>query len=534
MKKLRVGALIMALCMMLTLVLSGCQAKEPVAGQVVVFIEYNGAQGTEDAAVKAAIEEKFLKDTGIQLDLQVEAVGTDMIGQKIVTAMADTTMALDGFVTHYGSDAPINNYVLDGLTMDLTQLVQEEAPHYYASFNSTTDPNGTIYSSGSVDGKLYALSSKTRNSGWGMLIRKDYMSQTSFNPDDYDVLNENHKSMSVDEFKQMITEMKANTAVERPVVGRPWSLDYFFTAPFGAVSYGEQVLDGEGNLIPAYADESYLKVLELYRWMQEEKLWTENPANAQNLLNYFISGKGAIYCDWPEISSQIEVARNLKEAAGVDCIVIEPLLKEGSATETNGNSRINGAFSGLAVPLKSTNYQLLLKYIDWLYTDPANYELAAYGIEGKHWVRTEGANGEICKDYPADKKEQYEKALPYSGKYCLVEDYHISDLLSATYSQQEMDLISAVRDFPVYPADGFVTEGMMLPAVPSTDRKLRNISTAHFDEYVSMRAYAWSDAALPNGQTLETMWQQMHDNLYGDYFAYVAYNTENYNKIVKN
>lgn len=527
----RVCSLVLVVLMLMLLILPGCSDQESAEGKLVVYVEYNGALGTEDGVVEKAIEEKFFQDTGMKLDLQVEAVGTDMIGQKIVTAMADTTQQIDGFVTHYGSDAPINSYILDELTMDLTDMVKTHAPSYCQSFNSETDPTQSIYNSGKMNGKLYALSSKTRNAGWGMLIRKDYMEKTSFDPDDYNILNENHKSMSVDDFKKMIVEMKSNTEVERPVVGRPWSLDYFFTSPFGAVGYAEQVLDAEGNLIPAYADESYLKTLELYRWLQEEKLWTENPSNAQNLLNYFISGKGAIYLDWPEVTSQIDVARQLKEATGVDCIFIEPLLREGSDTETNGNSRINGAFSGLAIPIKSGNSELLLKYINWLYSDVKNYELALYGVEGVHWNKVVDEDGKEYWEYPEDKKEQYEKALPYSGKFCFIEDYHISDLLKNDYTEDERQIVDQVRNFPVYPSDGYATEGMILPGVPATERNLRNVANAHFDEYVSMRAYAWSDAAFPEGQTLSSMWMQMRENLYGDYFAYITYNTQNYNQI---
>ena len=106
--KKRVCSFALVVLILLLLVLPGCTNQESTANKLVVYIEYNGALGTEDDAVEKAIEEKFFQDTGIELDLQVEAVGTDMIGQKIVTARADTTQQIDGIVTHYGSDAPIN------------------------------------------------------------------------------------------------------------------------------------------------------------------------------------------------------------------------------------------------------------------------------------------------------------------------------------------------------------------------------------------------------------------------------------------
>ena len=235
--------------------------------------------------------------------------------------------------------------------------------------------------------------------------------------------------------------------------------------------------------------------------------------------------------DWPEVTSQVDVARSLKEATGADCIMLAPLLTEGSETETNGNSRIPSAFSGLAVPLKSKNYELLLKYIEWLYSDVENYELAQYGIEGRHWVATTEENGQPGWDYPSDKKAQYETNPPYSGKYCLVEDYTLSDRLSADYTASERGWIEKARSFPSYPADGYVTEGMLLPGIPATDRQLRNMDTAHYDEYISVRAYAWSDADLPEGKTIASMWQEMHDNLFGKYYALIEYHTANYNKV---
>ncbi len=522
---------VLAACMLAAaLPLAGCGSSySPNA--VVIYAEFNGAAGTEDAAVKEAIEQKFFADTGFEIDLQVETAGTDMIGQRIIAAMADGTARIDALSMHYGADSPIDSYILDGLTMDLAQLAEEYAPDYLASFSPQNDPGGLAYNSGVLEGKLYGLSGKMRNSGWGMLIRRDYMEQTDYDPDDYDITVEGHKSLTVDQFVDLARQMRENTDADRPIVGKTWSLDYFLAPPLGAVGYNEKVTDGEGNVIPAYADESYRDVLELYRMLQEEKLWIENPANAQNLLSYFVSGRGGIYMDWPEVTSQLDVARALKEATGVDCIVIEPLLTEGGdgVSQTNGNLRVRTAFSGLAVPLKAKNVELLLRYINWLYADKENYELAMYGVEGEHWVASSDENGEYW-DYPADKKEQYMRAAPYSGKYCLLEDYHISDRLFAGYTQKEREIVQKVRAFAHYPSGGYLTEGMMLPSVPDTDRELRNIETAHYNEYTTVRSYAWSDAAIPNGQTVASLWQTMHDNLYGQYSALLDYYTETYNQ----
>ncbi len=532
MKEKRFLCSVLSMLLLGSAAIAGCGGGDLLPHSVVIYTEYNGASGSEDDAVKKAIEEKFFADTGLQIDLRVEATNTDMVGQKIVTAMADSSSQIDAFAMHYSSDSAINSYILDGLTMDLSELLSQLAPSVKASFNEMRDPSTTRYRSGMLDGKLYAISAKTRTAGWGMLIRKDYMKKTSFDPDDYDITKEGHKSLSVQDFIKLAEEMKANTEVSRPIVGAPWTLDYFFSPAFSTQSYNDYTLDKNGNLIPAYATENYCKVLELYRSFQEKKLWIESPATAQNNESYFVSGKGGIYLDWPEVTSQIDVARHLKEAAGVECIVVEPLLCEGSQTETNGNLRIHPAFSGMAFPLKSKNYELVLRYLEWLYSDVENYELAKYGVEGTHWIKIDNESGSYW-DYPAEKKEQYKKLMPYSGKYCLVEDYFISDRLYYDYSAAELDVIRKVRSFKTYPENGCVTDGMILPRVPATERKLRNIETAHFNEYVSLRAYAWSDAQLPAGKTITSMWQEMQQNLMTKYVDLVNFNTRNYQNIIK-
>lgn len=512
--------------------LAGC-GDQLLPYSVVIYTEYNGAIGSEDNVVKKAIEEKFLADTGYQIDLRVEATNTDTVGQKVVTAISDGNSQIDAFAMHYGADSNINSYILDGITMELDDMMDEYAPHFKASFNQTTDPSSTRYNSGVLNGKLYAVSEKSRTTGWGMLIRKDYMEKTSFAPDDYDVTKTGHKSLSVDDFVQMVREMKENTAVTRPIVGAPWSLDYFFTPAYSTVSYNDYVLDENDNLIPAYATENYCKIFELYRMFQEEKLWIESPESSQNNKNYFISGKGAVYLDWPEITSQLDVARSLKEARGVECIVVEPLLKVGSESETNGNARINPAFTGMAFPKKSKNYELVLRYLDWLYSDVENYELAKYGIENTHWVKIDNEQGAFW-DYPADKKDRYTKNMPYSGKYCLVEDYFISDRTYNDYDATEIDIINKVRAFKSYPENGCVTDGMILPKVPAVDRNLVTIEKQHFDDYITnVRAKAWSDAGL-NGKSIAERWQSMHDNLMTKYIDLVNFNTENYKNIINN
>jgi lipoprotein len=511
---------------------AACSKSEYRPDAVVLYIEYNGVTGKEDDKVKAALEEKFKKDTGESIDLILEPASTDSIGNKVVGAISTSSDRIDGLIHHYSSDSMITQMITEKKELkDLTGLAAENAPDFLSRFNAETDPDGLAYRKGMFDGKLYALSSLEHNSIYGMLINRGFMENTSFDPDEYDISKEGYKSLTLDEFTRLLSELKENnTEVTRPLVGAPYDLDYFLAPVYGTTGYTRMEREGD-KLYPAYAKENYLKVLEYERMLQEEKLWVEKPIEISDGVKYFTSGKSAVYVGWPEVTSQIQIAKKLKLARNEDCIMVAPLLKEGSTTETNGNLRQTSAFLGLMVPKKGQNTELLLKFVNWLHKDKENYELAKYGIKGEHWVETQ-VDGKEAYAYPEEKRAEYEALAPYSGLYCLLTDVHISDRIYAGYTGQETKWVEEVRAFKTFPEGGYIDEGMNIPSVPATDRALKTEASALGREYVSMRAYAWSDAPIPSGETLASLHAKLRENLTTKYKNYIQFLTDEYNAIV--
>lgn len=516
--------------------LAGCGGTQS-PDAVVVYVEYNGALGTYDGEVEAAIEEKFEADTGEPIDLRVEAVSTGDAGNKMGQAMASSSVQLDAFVYHYGSDSPLNGYILDDAATDLTDY-RYLAPEFFRYHNSEEyDPEGLSYYAGVYQGGLYALSSQEYTSGWGVLVRKDHMENTDYDPDEYDIANPDCKSLTISEFYDLLVQLRQNNeSVIRPLVGMSWEVDEVLGQCFDSVGYGEKVLDADGNVIPSYAEEGYLELMEFERRLQLENLWIENPsATTVDLRQYFASGRGSVYVEWPEVTSQASVAASLKEEVGVDCIMLAPLRADDEET-SKGNLRREYAFKGMMVPYKSENFELLLKYMNWLYSSTDNYELAYYGIKGVHWVEGEdvtiGGRTYMTWAYPPDREEEFSRADPYSGIFCLLESINLSSRLYAGYTAQQMAWIDEIRTGPGYP-ERYVTEGVMLPAIPSTDRELLRADTAHGTEYVGVRKYAWSNADIPDGETLSGLFYEMRDNLYGKYRVLIDYYTTSYYEILE-
>ena len=79
---------------------AACSKSEYRPDAVVLYIEYNGVTGKEDDKVKAALEEKFKKDTGESIDLILEPASTDSIGNKVVGAISTSSDRIDGLIHH--------------------------------------------------------------------------------------------------------------------------------------------------------------------------------------------------------------------------------------------------------------------------------------------------------------------------------------------------------------------------------------------------------------------------------------------------
>lgn len=344
------------------------------------------------------------------------------------------------------------------------------------------------------------------------------METTSFNPDEYDVANGNYKSLTLDEFVQMLREMKKayedshGGETMRPIVGAPWEVDYFVSPVFENEGYTHYAYE-DGKCIPAYLKENYADVLDFERNLQEEKLWYENPSDTAAASRNFYAGKSAVYMSWPEATSQITVARKLKSATGDDCIMIAP-LKKNAETEANGNLRMASAFFGMVVPQNAQNTELLLKFLNWLYSDKENYELAKLGIEGEDWVKGDTKEGFETYSYPEDKKAAYEETPSYSGAYCLLTNVNLSDRLYSGYANDEWNRVTETYSFKSWPKDGFADEGINIEGA-SKDRTLSIQSSKLGKVYTSVRGYAWSISPLPAGKTIRSMFEEMRAMLTG-------------------
>ena len=257
---------------------------------VVIYKEYNGLVGEGAEKVRKALEEKFKKDTGESIHLNVEATPTSLLGDKVTGALSASKDRIDAIVAHNSSDSLVTQMIgNDKEAKVITDIVKTYAPKYVELTNTGADK--TVYRRGLSGGKLYSVNSTEENSIFAMMVNKNHMANTSFDPEKYDVANEGYESLTIDEFTRLLHELKENNpTVVRPLAAAPYDIEYFIAPVFGNCGYTHMQKVGD-RIYPAYATESYLSVLEYERMLQTERLWIENPTSNTSSRRDFMAGK---------------------------------------------------------------------------------------------------------------------------------------------------------------------------------------------------------------------------------------------------
>lgn len=441
-KLLRRAVCVLLAVVMATVCLTACGGGTggDDANKVVIYCAGSKITGANDAAVKAAIEKKFKEDTGLDINLDVKLFTNADFNTKVDLAIAGGDQ-IDGIVNYIGSSDGLDRFVSrNNFAMDLTALVEEHGKNLKKVIPQIAFDHATY------NGSLAAIPSVTQENAFGILIRTDWLKEAGLNI-----------PKTIDEFEAVMDAFKKRDGNIVPLVGYSWDLDrVILPGAYGTVASSMYYLEDDGTILPAFLDPAYKNVLsKCYQWVKNGWWDIDNASRTESSVdNLFVGGRSGIYVQYPEIYHLIEIARKCKLAnPNATFEVIGPL--EGPDGK-KGVQKQNVAFSGMMIPKSSQNAELLIKYMDWMVSDVANYELCTYGIEGTDWTDS----GEGLRGVPESAADNIEAVNMYSGCYNLVEYSNLSERVWDTYTEQELGWIKAVRSFPTF-ADA--REGVFFP-----------------------------------------------------------------------
>lgn len=499
-------------------------------GETYSVVIYKGratgkSEGSDDQAVTDALEEKFYQDRGIKIDLQIKIYNGDDLTQKINTALGNKRVAMDVFgntVSGNAGSSLVYDYGKDvnGSTKKVGSLLEKYGQHILAAIREN-DPEHIVERTGYIsikgDFQLKLIPTVYHGKSYGLMVRKDYWKRafeagkTSLNPENYDISNNDYENLTIDEFESVMRAIKETVdAVSTPITGFAWDLERTIGASLGE-GYLNMYKDSDGDLFPKDLSEGYAKLLDyLYSW-SKEGLWEKDSLQQtdDDRLGNFLVGKNAAYIVYPDVENLITVARRLSTVdSDSKCMLVAPF----KVNDGNGNYSVRGfyeqnpCFQGLALPYDGNNSEVFIQFLDWMYENPDNYEMAKYGIKGKHWIDGPDYTWTINEktytyktwQYPAAKMAEYSKKAPYSGIWEeVLRNVNISDRLNNAWTPVE-------KNWYIYATnvcEGYSEKemyGYLLPELPRTIDKNAYSEQIMYATYTRDNAFA---GRLYNGIT---------------------------------
>ncbi len=470
-------------------------------GKITIYLDESQVygvyqQGSEEASVEQAIEQKFKQDTGLNLDLQIMYESHATFNNKFGAVMAGGDW--DAAVGYLGQ-AGLNDTVLgQNVTLNLANYIEG-----FYDIRRAVDRKA-FYATTTMEDEIIGIPSVNKTKMKSILIRKDYMERVGYTDTAYAAAASGgtlKHCRTIKDFEDMVYKMKAQIPeCTMPIIGNYYDLEFTLLAgacgtagyQYSAINYNA---DGSvKEVVPGWLSEGYQTVLNYeYKW-QKDGIWEKNHSNKQDSqrISDYATGKGAVYIADPSITNLIDVARQVKVSnPSAQFTVLDPL----DAVDASGNAiEDSGAFAEvsrtqdcLIINKNSPNGELMLAYLNWMYESVENYELCAYGIEGVHWEKA----GDGFYKYP-DGMEFYEQSAPYSGAFALLHNDEFAFRRYAGYSQEELNWISRTESANTIknPMDGMLVYNM--PA-----EMAEQVSYADSEMYAKCATPAWNGTADP-------------------------------------
>ena len=497
----------------------------------------NMADGTYDEDVTRALEDKFFEDTGKRIKLTMHMYSGDDLPTQVDANFNRARSQMDG-VAHYVSEdggSAILKYAKEpGATIELSELLEEYGQNIlkYVRMNDENHlAERAAYVPVEGEFQMNILPSYEQECSFGILLRRDMVEQvkskTGIDPEEYDILNDDYKNMSFGDFDKLMRAIKESVpGINYSVTGAPWDIGRVIAPVFG-VDYTNSAIDENGNFVPTQLDEKYGEYIDLMYTWAKDGVWEKDSANMTDdtRLNMFISGKAACFIAYPEVTNLITVANKFNAAnkdPNAELMMIAPLADEEG--NVNGFMKEARCFQGMILPFKTENAQLVIEFIDWMYSDAENYELAKHGIKGEHWV--EGTditiNGKVYKtwQYPDDKTDEFSETMPYSGMWELLPNINVSNRVNGAYNtNQRTWYIRCTQEFPCFGTAE--TEGIWYADIP-TDYNHESDKLGEFEG--NIRGKAWAGITDDQGRTPKEMWEAYREEVYatcGDLLTYL-------------
>lgn len=337
--------------------------------------------------IQKTIEDKFFADTGVKIHFKVEPIPFGEIVQKYQQKLAGKEK-MDLFRAW---PAVLQEGAAKGYYKDLSPYVEANMPDLSKAVSETSQE------AMKVNGKYYSLYSLGSDRNYHINVRTDILEELGI-----------EFPNSFEELEEALAQVKEKDPSLTPFGGQNWCISSVLKGKHNLPVNGiNSWQDEDGTLKPLFTHPNYKAFLEDYaRWYANGWLSPDFNTQPQDQMEQeifagqcpFYSFGGFYY--WPEYIPQVLKVNPNATTKMFTGYVTEP-EEESQYVATSPLS------DGVSVMAYADDKvaDAITKYINWEMSDPENYRLTHFGIEGKHYVM----NG--------DKIEIPEGVQPYNRTF---------------------------------------------------------------------------------------------------------------------
>ncbi len=230
----------------------------------------------------------------------------------------------------------------------------------------------------SIDGKIYGVPSiRDLAVNYGVLIRKDLADKYGIDPSAINSID------ALEGMMKTLKENEPNIAPIAPGVAGASIAEYLYTLDRLGDGYGVLLNNGQDDLkvINYYETEEYAALVKRIRgWYQAGYILKDAATNKEGIADLIKAGRAAAYVANLKPGVEMQESRMIgTEIAKGE--ITEPVAK----TETVTNIM-------WGIPRNATNPEASMKLLNLLYTDKDFINTIDWGIEGKHYAKTDQEN----------------------------------------------------------------------------------------------------------------------------------------------
>lgn len=407
----------------------------PITDEVTTFSMWCSAPPGGLSVVGSPIMEYITSKTNISLELLEQNMMTANEKFNLMVASQDYPDIISAFDESYSGGA-VKGYE-DDVIMDLTDLMEENAPNYMAYIQQDQQNYRDAYND---DGQMLFMNGYNDNyvQARGNVIRQDLLDKLGLDT-----------PVTYEEYHDVLEAFK-NDGIEYPI-WMPQALQggALLSAGFGVSGYtlqqsGTHFFQKDGTVYSSFLTEEYKEFLQLMAQWYSEGLMAKDfyaivddmgSASEPEILN----GNVGV---WYHMADKIGTYNKSSSVEGFHAVgIADAVQQEGEIShfyQNEGSSKTTN--KGISISVQAEDPEDILKFFDWFFTKEGS-TVANYGIEGTSF------------EYDAEGNPQYTDLIANNPDYtfqqiallyCWADIPTIVDRdrsFRATYTQDSLDAI---------------------------------------------------------------------------------------------